>query len=108
MNLNKKVLDITIGEEKFIATVDIKTIVHYKEKNKSSFLQDIKKVAEMDELTIIQLLGSIIRKSEKSNPVGASFFNQFNPIAVIEQFSPVLIEVMGYNMPQAINEDEKK
>ena len=107
-NLNKTVLDITIGEENYIATVDIKTVAHYKKENKASFLQDIQKIGDMDEIAIIQLLGSIIRKSDKSVPVGMSFFNQFNPIAVIEQFTPVLVEVLGTNMPEAQDSTEKK
>ncbi|MBS5985276.1 hypothetical protein [Clostridium sp.] len=107
-NLNKVVLELEIGEEDYIATVDIKTVAHYKKENKSSFLQDIQKVGEMDEEVIIKLLGSIVRKSEKSNPVGAKFFEQYNPLAVIEMFTPVLVEVLGLNMPEATNETEKK
>ncbi|MDB1947671.1 hypothetical protein PMY38_06475 [Clostridium tertium] len=107
-NLNKVVLELEIGEEDYIATVDIKTVAHYKKENKSSFLQDIQKVGEMDEEIIIKLLGSIVRKSERSNPVGAKFFEQYNPLAVIEMFTPVLVEVLGLNMPEATDEAEKK
>lgn len=107
-NLNKTTLEIKIGEENYIATIDFKTIAHYKKENKTSFLQDIQKVGEMDEMIIIQLLSSIIRKSEKSAPVGIKFFEQFNPLAVIEIFTPVLMEVLGANMPEATTEDEKK
>ena len=96
-NLNKVVLELEIGEENYIATVDVKTVAHYKKENKSSFLQDIQKVGEMDEEVIIKLLGSIVRKSEKSAPVGVKFFEQYNPLAVIEQFTPVLVEVLGLN-----------
>lgn len=107
-NLNKKVVTIDINGEEYIATVDIKTVAHYKKENKTSFLQDIQRVSELDEVAIIQLLGSIIRKSEKANPVGIKFFNDFNPIAIIEAFTPVLIEVLGANMPEAKDESEKK
>lgn len=107
-NLNKKVVTIDINGEEYIATVDIKTVAHYKKENKTSFLQDIQRVSDLDEVAIIQLLGSIIRKSEKSNPVGIKFFSEFNPIAIIEAFTPVLIEVLGANMPEAKYESEKK
>lgn len=107
-SLNKVVLELEIGNEDYIASVDIKTVSHYKKENKSSFLQDIQKVGDMDEETIIKLLGSIIRKSEKSNPVGTKFFEQYNPLAVIEMFTPVLVEVLGLNMPEATVEAEKK
>ncbi|MGG7143602.1 hypothetical protein ACQPVP_09065 [Clostridium nigeriense] len=107
-NLNKVVLELEIGEENYIATVDVKTVAHYKKESKSSFLQDIQKVGEMDEEVIIKLLGSIVRKSEKSTPVGVKFFEQYNPLAVVEQFTPVLVEVLGLNMPEATNEAEKK
>lgn len=107
-NLNKVILELEIGEEDYIATVDIKTVAHYKKKNKSSFLQDIQKVGELDEEIIIKLLGSIVRKSEKSAPVGVKFFEQYNPLSVIEMFTPVLVEVLGLNMPEAKNEAEKK
>lgn len=108
LNLNKTVLEIKIGEEDYVATVDFKTIAHYKKSFKSSFLQDIQKIGEMDEMIIIQLLSSMIRKTEQSAPVGMKFFEQFNPIAVIEQFTPVLIEVLGVNMPEAKDVTEKK
>ena len=107
-NLNKVVLELEIGEENYIATVDVKTVAHYKKENKSSFLQDIQKVSELDEEIIIKLLGSIVRKSEKSAPVGVKFFEQYNPLAVVEQFTPVLVEVLGLNMPEATNEAEIK
>lgn len=107
-NLNKVVLEIQIGEEDYIATVDVKTVGHYKKENKASFLQDVQKIADMDEIAIIKLLGSIIRKSEKSNPVGIKFFDQFNPLAVVEMFTPVLVEVLGLNMPEAEEGSEKK
>lgn len=107
-NLNKVVLELEIGEEDYIATVDVKTVAHYQKENRSSFLKDIQKVGEMDEVVIIKLLGSIIRKSEKSAPVGVKFFEQYNPLAVIEMFTPVLVEVLGLNMPEATDEIEKK
>lgn len=107
-NLNKTVLEIKIGEEDYIATVDFKTIAHYKKTFKGSFLQDMQKISDMDEILIIQLLSSMIRKTEQSAPVGMKFFEQLNPIAVIEQFTPVLLEVLGTNMPEAKDESEKK
>lgn len=107
-NLNKAILDVEICGENYIATVDFKTIAYYKKEFKSSFLQDIQKIGEMDEMIIIQLLSSMVRKTEESAPVGIKFFKQFNPIAVIEQFTPVLIEVLGVNMPEAKDVTEKK
>jgi len=107
-NLNKVILELEIGEEDYIATLDIKTVAHYKKENKSSFLQDIQKVSELDEEAIIKLLGSIVRKSEKSNPVGAKFFERYNPLAVIEMFTPILVQTLSLNMPEATVEAEKK
>jgi len=107
-NLNKTILPIEIGQDSYIATVDIKTVSHYRKVNKSSFLQDIQKLTDMDEEVIYKLLGSIIRKTEEGTPVGTKFFNQFNPLAVVEQFTPVLVEVLGMNMPEAGTEAEKK
>ena len=107
-NLNKVVKEIDINGENYIATVDIKTISHYKKENKEGFLQATQRMAELDELTILKLLGSIVRKSEVANPVGFNFFKQFNPLAVVETLSPVLIEVIGVNMPEAETEEEKK
>ena len=107
-NLNKTVLELDINGEEYIATVDIKTVSHYKQVNKESFLQATQKVAELDEVVIMKLLGSIIRKSDKANPVGFNFFKDFNPMAVVEHFTPVLVEVLGVNMPEAKDEEEKK
>lgn len=107
-NLNKTILELDINGEDYIATVDIKTVSHYKQANKESFLQATQKVAELDEVVIMKLLGSIIRKSDKANPVGFNFFKDFNPMAVVEYFTPVLIEVLGVNMPEAKGEEEKK
>lgn len=107
-NLTKTVLEIDLNGTDYIATVDIKTIMHYKSENKESFLLATQKVADLDEVTILKLLGSIIRKSEKSAPVGFKFFKDYNPIAIVESFTPVLVEVLGINMPEAKNESEKK
>ncbi len=106
--LNKTVLEVDINGEDYIATVDMTTIVHYKKNNKESFLMATQRVSDMDEETIIKLLGSIIRKSDKSEPVGFKFFKDFNPIAIVEAFTPVLVEALGVNMPEAENEEEKK
>lgn len=106
--LNKTILEVDINGEDYIATVDIKTVSHYKAENKESFLQATQRVTELDEVTIIKLLGSIIRKSDKATPVGFKFFKDFNPVAVVEAFTPVLVEVLGVNMPEATNEAEKK
>ena len=105
-NLNKVVLELEIGEENYIATVDVKTVAHYKKENKSSFLQDIQKVSELDEEIIINSLDA--KNKDITAPVGVKFFEQYNPLAVVEQFTPVLVEVLGLNMPEATNEAEKK
>ncbi len=107
-NFNKTIIDVEIDGEMYIATVDIKTIAHFKKKNKTSFLSAVQSLSELDELATIKLLGSVIRKSEQSEPVGAEFFNNYNPLAVIEALAPVLVEAMGTNMPEAEGEQEKK
>ncbi len=105
---NKTMIDVEINGETYIATVDIKTIAHFKKKNKTSFLSAVQSLSELDELATIKLLGSVIRKNEKAEPVGAEFFNDYNPLAVIEVLAPVLVEAMGTNMPEAEGEEEKK
>lgn len=107
-NLNKVIVELDICGEDYIATLDMKSIVHYKKNTKKPFLKGIQEIKELDDVEIIKILGSIIRKNEKSQPVGFDFFKDFNPLAVVETFTPVLITVMGENMPEAENEDEKK
>lgn len=107
-NLNKTIVDVEISGEKYIATVDIKTIVHFKKENKFSFLQATQSLADMDDVTILQLLASVLRKSEKSEPVGMNELRKYNPLALIDELTPVLVEVMGFNMPEAEDEAEKK
>lgn len=107
-NFKKTIVDVEICGESYIATVDIKTITHFKKENKVGFLAATQSLAEMDDVMLIKLLGSVIRKSEKSEPVGVKFFNAFNPLAVVENLTPVLLEAMGTNMPEAESEEEKK
>ena len=61
-NLNKTIIDVEINGESYIATVDIKTIMHFKKENNRSFLSATQSLVDMDDVTIIQLLGSVIRK----------------------------------------------
>lgn len=107
-NFNKIMVELDICGEPFIATIDMKTVIHYKTKNKKPFLASMQGIGDLDEVEIIKLLGSVIRKDEKSDPVGYEFFKEFNPLAVVENLTPILVTVMGGNMPEAENEEEKK
>ena len=107
-NFNKTVIEMEICDEPYIMTIDMKTVIHYKKINKKSFLSALQGIGDLDEVEVIKLLASMIRKDEKSNPVGIDFFKGFNPIVVVSSFMPSILTCMGENLPEAENEEEKK
>lgn len=108
INLNKKIIDVEINNEKYIASLDVATIVHYKQQTNKNFLHSIAQLGENEDLLlVIELLGSVI-KDKKGKSVGVKFFMEYNPVEVMMEFLPLLTEVINGNFPQPKNEDEKK
>ena len=107
-NFNKTVIELEICGEPYIMTIDMKTVIHYKKVNKTAFLGALQKIGDLDEMEVIKLLASMIRKDEKATPVGIDFFKDFNPIEVVANFTPLIITCMGENLPEAEGEEEKK
>ena len=108
INLNKKVIDIEINGGQYKASLDVATIVHYKQHTNKNFLHSIAQLGENEDLLlVIELLGSVI-KDTKGKPVGIKFFMEYNPVEVMMQFLPILTEVINGNFPEPKNEAEKK
>ena len=75
INLNKKVMDIEINGEQYIASLDVATIVHYKQQTNKNFLHSIAQLGENEDLLlVIELLGSVI-KDKKGNLVKINYDN---------------------------------
>lgn len=107
-NFNKTVMELEICGEQYIMTIDMRTVIHYKKTNKTAFLGALQKIGDLDEMEIIKLLASMIRKDESSAPVGVDFFKDFNPIEVVAKFTPLIVTCMGENLPEAEVAEEKK
>ena len=108
INLNKKVMDIEINGEQYIASLDVATIVHYKQQTNKNFLHSIAQLGENEDLLlVIELLGSVI-KDKKGKPVGVKFFMDYNPVEVMMEFLPILTEVINGNFQEPKNDNEKK
>ena len=56
----------------------------------------------------INLKGNFVTREKPKRADYMLYLNANNPIAIIEAFTPVLIEVLGANMPEAKDESEKK
>ncbi|WP_282192175.1 hypothetical protein [Romboutsia ilealis] len=108
INFNKKTIDLEINKKKYIASLDVRTIIDYKNRTKKNFLMAIGELGENPDIVeLIDLLGSIVKDS-KGKCVGREFFMDFNPIDVMTELLPVLLEVVDSNLPQAKNEQEGK
>ena len=108
INLNKKVIDVEINGEQYTASLDVATIVHYKQQTNKNFLHSIAQLGENEDLLlVIEILGSVI-KDKKGKSVGVKFFMEYNPVEVMMEFLPLLTEVINGNFPEPKNEAEKK
>lgn len=115
INLKKKnVVEININGEECIVTLDHHSINHFQKINKKGLLsiyaamEETKKTGNLELETIIQLLGSMIRKKKTDEIVGARWLEQFDSFSILEHLTPVLMEVLGANLPEAKDESEKK
>ncbi|MDU4952976.1 hypothetical protein HF846_13940 [Clostridium cadaveris] len=71
MDLVKKVKEITIENEEFIMTFDMKSIAVYKEITGESFVAGTQKLFDFDDEAIINFIASTLRrKSEPDKPLG--------------------------------------
>ncbi|WP_462427198.1 hypothetical protein [Fusobacterium varium] len=71
MDLVKKTKDITIEDEEFIMTFDMKSIAVYKEITGESFVVGTQKLFNFDDESIINFIASTLRrKSEPDKPLG--------------------------------------
>lgn len=71
MDLVKKAKDITIEDEEFIMTFDMKSIAVYKEITGESFVAGTQKLFAFDDEAIINFIASTLRrKSEPDKPLG--------------------------------------
>lgn len=115
INLKKKtVVEIEINGQEFVVALDHHAINHFQKTNKKGLLsiyssmEDAKKTGNLDLETIIELLGSMIRYKSNGKIVGAKWLEQFDSFAILEHLTPVLMKVLGANLPEADGESEKK
>ena len=115
INLKKKsVVEIEINGQEFVVALDHHAINHFQKTNKKGLLsiyssmEDAKKTGNLDLETIIELLGSMIRYKSNGKIVGTKWLEQFDSFAILEHLTPVLMKVLGANLPPAKDESEKK
>lgn len=115
INLKKKsVVEIEINGKEFIVALDHYAINHFQKTNKKgllsiySSLEKTKENGSLDLETIIQLLGSMIRYKDTNKIVGTKWLEQFDSFSILEHLTPVLMKVLGANLPEADGESEKK
>lgn len=108
MNLAKQVRTVELDGDEYILTLDVKAINHFKVTSKKQFLQSVPKFLVLDDEVVFYMLGSMLRKDEKSEPVGRKFLEQFNPFLIVEKLWPVAHDVITGNLPKANGDSEKK
>ena len=115
INLKKKnIVEVNINGEDFIVTLDHHSINHFQKTNKRGLLDIYKNMdvanndGSFDLEIILQLLGSMIKHKETNRIVGTKWLEQFDSFAILEHLTPILMKVMGENLPEAKDESEKK
>ena len=104
----KRIVELNINDEEFIATLDNYTIEHFQTQNKKGLLKAFESVQDGDISVMIQLLGSMIRYKKNGKIVGVNFLNQFDVMQIIEYLSPVIGELFTDNLPDEKDEGEGK
>ncbi len=104
----KRIVELTINDKEYIATLDNYTILHFQMTTKKGFLDAISDLQGGDITIVSQLLASLIRDKETGKIVGLDFINQFDFMEVLEHLSPVIGELVDNNLPEAKDESEGK
>lgn len=108
-NIVKKVKEITIGEEKFILTADMRTIAKFKEMTGKSFLESVTRLATMDDEVILNLAACTLRRKETPNVViGQELLDNYNPFTILLHCAEDVAYLISESMPQAKGNSEKK
>lgn len=108
-NVIKKVKEITIGEEEFILTADMRTIAKFKELTGKSFLESVNRLATMDDEIIIQLVACTLRRKDTPNQVmGQELLDNYNPFTILLNCGEDVAHIISESIPKAKGNSEKK
>lgn len=101
MNIVKKVKDITIGNEKYLMTFDMKSIAIFKELTGKSFLQSSARLGLLDDEIILGFIGATLRKADEENkPLGRRIYDM-DIMYLLLNLSETVIELVTSSLPQS-------
>lgn len=100
MSLLVKAKPITIEDEKLYCVIDIKSIATYKDLTGESFLKAVQRVADLDDIVLINLLASCLRRTPDGEPVGMEYVARFNPLALITDTMDDIVELLESSLPK--------
>lgn len=101
MNIVKKVREITIGDENYIMTFDMRSIAIFKELTGKSFLQSSAKLGLLDDEIVLGFIAATLRKSdEAAKPLGKQVYDM-DIMYLLLNLSEIVIELVTSSLPQS-------
>lgn len=106
MNIVKKVRDIKIGNENYIMTFDMRSIVVFKELTGKSFLQSSAKLGLLEDEVVLGFIGATLRKvNEENKPLGKQIYDM-DIMYLLLNLSETVIELVTSSLPQSKPSDK--
>lgn len=100
LNLVKKSVELTIDEENFIMTFDMRSIVTFKELTGKNFVASTSKLGEFDDELLLGFMGATIRREENPlTPIGKEIYEMDILRLLVDQSWNVINLIVG-SMPQ--------
>lgn len=101
MNIVRKVKNVTIGNENYIMTFDMRSIAVFKELTGKSFLQSSAKLGLLEDEIIIAFIGATLRQAETpTKPVGKNVYDM-DLMYLLLNLSEIVIELVTSSLPQS-------
>lgn len=106
-NLIKKIIEVEIDEQKYIATFDMRSIESYKEISGGSFILGYSKLIAFDDKATIDFLGATLRLEESPNePIGVKVYDM-NLIELLVVHSALVVKLVFDSLPKSKNVKKK-
>lgn len=104
----KKTVPVKINGKDCLICLDTQTIDNFQIVNKIGLNEAIDLMSKGRTTVIYKLICSMVRDKATGQILGKNFFKKFDEMDTIKFLQPVIMELLGSELPKAKNESEKK
>ena len=105
---NRREVEININGKECVMSLSLKNIQHFQENNKVGLQEALEKMQNGDLEMILNLIYSMVSDKKTGKVLGYKFFKKYDELGIMEALSPVVLELVNKEMPEAKNDSEKK